>query len=554
MNTAVFKHKRTAVAAGVALASLCAGVLQNAQAFEFDTGNPDLRVRWDNTFRYNLGYRVDKQDDSILGNPNLDDGDRNFERGIVTNRLDILSEADVVYRQFYGARLSAAGWYDQAYENLDNTNVSTSNHLKNGRQALGLSNYADRYYNGPSGEILDAFVFGRVEAGDIPINLKAGQHSVAWGEALLTGGSINGVSYSQNALDLGKAQASPGIEAKELFRPQSQISAQAQITDTFSIATQYFFDWESMQLPEAGTYFGAQDVLLNGAESLVGPNRVAAVRGKDILRDNHGDWGLAARWTPEVLQSVTFGAYYRNFTDKLPQVYQQLPAAAGQPARFGFGYGDDIDLYGLSVSGLVGEVSVGAEVNYRTNMPLVSSAIVLPAGALPDDTPGARGNTVHALVNAVGSMGTSSIYDTAAYSAELTWNSWTKVTQNEAVFKGRDNYTAVDHADKGAVALAVNFTPVWFQVFPGGDLSLPLSVSQGLHNNSAVTSGGNEGTGSYSVGLGLDYLSQYRFDLKYVDFFGDVDKGANGAVTANNGTNAILKDRGLITLTFKTTL
>jgi hypothetical protein len=75
-----------------------------------------------------------------------------------------------------------------------------------------------------------------------------------------------------------------------------------------------------------------------------------------------------------------------------------------------------------------------------------------------------------------------------------------------------------------------------------------------LQNNSAVTSGGNEGTGSYSVGLGLDYRSQYRFDLKYVDFFGDVDKSAANVVTANNGTNALLKDRGLITFTFKTTI
>jgi hypothetical protein len=136
----------------------------------------------------------------------------------------------------------------------------------------------------------------------------------------------------------------------------------------------------------------------------------------------------------------------------------------------------------------------------------------------------------------------------------LTWNTWTKVTQNQAVFKGRDGYTAIDHADKGATALALNFTPAWFQVFPGGDLSMPLSVSQGLQNNSAVTSGGNEGTGSYSVGLGLDYRSQYRFDLKYVDFFGDVDKSAANVVTANNGTNALLKDRGLITFTFKTTI
>ena len=33
----------------LALLALAAG---HAQAFEFDTGNPDLRARWDNTLKY----------------------------------------------------------------------------------------------------------------------------------------------------------------------------------------------------------------------------------------------------------------------------------------------------------------------------------------------------------------------------------------------------------------------------------------------------------------------------------------------------------------------
>lgn len=155
-------------ALGIAVTAISTGLLQNANAIAIDTGNPDVQLRWDNTLRYNLGYRVESQDKSILANPNFDDGDRNFERGLVTNRLDVLSEADLVFNQLYGARLSAAAWYDQAYEHLDNDNVATSNHLKNGQPALGLSRYADRYYNGPSGEILDAFVFGQFELGECP--------------------------------------------------------------------------------------------------------------------------------------------------------------------------------------------------------------------------------------------------------------------------------------------------------------------------------------------------------------------------------------------------
>ncbi|MEE1865076.1 DUF1302 domain-containing protein [Pseudomonas auratipiscis] len=538
-------------ALGIAVAAMSSGLLQNASAVAIDTGNPDVQLRWDNTIRYNLGYRVESQDNSILGNPNFDDGNRNFERGVVTNRLDLLSEADIVFNQRYGARVSAAAWYDQAYENLDNDNVATSNHRNNNQPALGLSRYADRYYNGPSGEILDAFVFGQTDLADMQINGKLGQHSLAWGEALLTGGAVHGVSYSQNPLDLGKAQASPGIEAKELYRPQPQVSTQVQLTPELSLAAQYFFDWERMQMPEAGTYFGAQDIVNEGAESLVvvpGVPGVRFLRGSDIIKEKHGDYGVAARWRPQWLDG-TLGFYYRNFTDKLPQVYLQASTRT-----FGLAYGDDVDLYGVSLSTMLGGLSIGVDLNYRTNMPLVSNIAGLPAGALPEDTPGARGNTAHGLINAVGTLGDTALFDSAAYAAELTWNTWTAVTDNKALFKGNDSYTALDKPDKNALAMGLNFTPTWYQVFPGADLSLPLSYSQGLHGNSAVTLGGNEDTGSYAVGVGLDYLSQYRFDLKYVDFFGDVDKGANGVVSVANGTSAILKDRGLITFTFKTTI
>ena len=82
-----------------------------AQAFEIDTGNPDISMRWDNTFRYNLGLRAQSQDPKILASPNFDDGDRNFSNGsIVTNRLDLLSEFDFVWQRKHGFRVSAAGW------------------------------------------------------------------------------------------------------------------------------------------------------------------------------------------------------------------------------------------------------------------------------------------------------------------------------------------------------------------------------------------------------------------------------------------------------------
>ena len=105
------------IAAALATAFAAAG---SVQAFEIDTGNEDLVVRWDNTVRYTYGKRTDSQMPGILRAANNNDGDYNFNKwATVTNRLDILSEFDVVYKGRHGARVSAAGWYDYAYEDID---------------------------------------------------------------------------------------------------------------------------------------------------------------------------------------------------------------------------------------------------------------------------------------------------------------------------------------------------------------------------------------------------------------------------------------------------
>lgn len=72
----------------IAVASTCAGLLHSgaALAFEFDTGNPDLSVRWDNTPRLNFGMRVEKRNDLIGNNQLYDEGTCSFNRGDMVDR------------------------------------------------------------------------------------------------------------------------------------------------------------------------------------------------------------------------------------------------------------------------------------------------------------------------------------------------------------------------------------------------------------------------------------------------------------------------------------
>ncbi len=527
--------------------------MSTAQAIEIDTGNSDLTIRWDNTARYNYMLRVESQDQNILNSANSDDGDRNFNKGTVSNRIDLLSELDVVYKKAWGFRVSGAGWYDAAARHLDNTSVATSNHLVNGQQAIGLSNTTKRYHQGPSGEILDAFIFGRTDLGDIPLNFKLGRHTTFWGEALLS--PIHSLSYGQAPLDLRKAAAVPGTEAKELFLPRNALSAQLQVNPELSLAGQYFLDWAPFRIPEAGSYLGAGDMLQGGGESLILAPGAIFQHGADVTPEKRGDWGMSARLRPNWLDG-TMGLYYRKTADI--QFQMHIAPTTGQ---YNFVYPGDIDIYGVSLSKNVAGVSLGAEVNYRKNMPLNSDPVMvgLPIpGALAtmpsaNQTGGARGNTLHAVVNLLGSVGKTPLFDAANWIAELQWNRWSSVTQGAAVFKGRDDYMGVDKVSKDFVGLGVTFTPTWYQALPGVDLQLPIFYSIGLSGNSAVSGGGNKRAGNYSIGIGADVYQKYRFDLSYSDTFGPyrVD-AASGAITSATNT-AMTKDRGFVSLTFKTT-
>jgi hypothetical protein len=602
--------KRTLVACAILLCS------HAAQAFEIDTPVDNLKLRWDNTLRYNLGWRVQAQDPVLLANASIDDGDRNFNRGLISNRLDLLSEFDAVYEHKYAIRFSGAGWYDyRLAQSLDNDSVATSNHLDSNHQpALGLSRAAQRQAHGPSAELLDAFVFARFDLGEVPLSIKVGRHTVFWGESLLLGGAAHSVSYGQAPIDLAKGLAVPGSEAKELFRPLNNVSLQMQPFDSLSIDAQYFLGWEPFRLPEAGTYLGFNDALQDGGESVILPTGGRALRAADITPRKQGNWGISTRWSPEFLDG-TVGFYYRRTADMLPQVLVELrpdlidvaectklpaslPVACKIPAQYRLDYPGGIDIYGLSLSKNIGGISFAAELSYRQNMPLSSEPLVLfrqpqleplqaplnnlqdlvaqlglPAGALPipalptissqplprrGEAAGARGDTMHALVNGLGLINKVSlfgftVFDSASYIVEAVWSRWNKVTENENLFKGRAGYTAIDRVTRDNYAIGASFAPTWFQVLPGVDLSLPLAYSAGLKGNSAVQFGGSEHGGFYTAGLSADVYDRYRIDLKYAEFFGEHSSDANGAATVLNGATAPLADRGFVSLTFKTT-
>jgi hypothetical protein len=549
------------------VAAAVAAALQggSALAFEVKTGNPDLSIRFDNTVRYNLGVRVEERDSKIGNSAVADEGTYSFDKNdVVANRFDLLSELDVIWKKNYGFRASGAAWWDGAYDGKSKGNPNPP--LAGIPSYVGnrYSAYINRYYQGFSGELLDAFVFAGFDVAGVPVSVKAGRHTIYWGESLFLGGNLHGIAYAQNPLDLQKGFATPGTEAKELFRPLNQISARAQVTDTLSVAAQYFLQWEEFRYPEGGTYLGPVDFAFNGPDrQFLSAGLGFATRGNAYEPADKGEWGIAARWSPEWLDG-TVGFYYRRFADKLPQTFLTR-AAPANGSIYNLIYKDDVELYGVSLAKNVGGVSMGAEFSMRRNTPLNSQVLGNAAAAGPISegaTPGPVGDTYHALVNFLGVINRTGMFDSATWATEFTWSRWDKVRSGANLFNavgfagctfaGRAGDKWDGCATKTYVGMAFAFTPVWFQALPGVDISAPMTYSQGLRGNAALVFGGNEALGNWTAGVGADIFQKYRVDLKYIDFVGKYrDNGT--AVTSQNGFTTFLKDRGNVSLTFKTT-
>ncbi|WP_178114671.1 DUF1302 domain-containing protein [Pseudomonas saliphila] len=543
----------------IALSRLAAGVLAaglastsgQVMAFSIDTENPDLRVRWDNTVKYNIGWRMEGRDDRLGDNWVSQATNHGWDKGdVVTNRVDILSEFDMVYKMNHGFRVSAAAWNDFAFDDVEGNPAYQAAGLGTAYPNNRFTSDVERYYK-RSGELLDAFVFTRLDVGTVPINVRAGRHNVYWGESMFSFG--NSIAYGQGPLDLRKATSTPGIEAKELFLPQNQLSASAQLTDNVSVSANYYLEWDAHRYPEGGTYLGGADLSFLGGTNYLGLPVVGDLdSGPREKPDDRGSWGINTHIRSELLNG-TVGLYYRNFDDRNPAMVMAPDFSYMHNA-----YAEDVKLYGISYARLLGAISVGAELSRREGTSLTSNGIGL-----------ATGDTWHGLLNMVAFIGQTPVFDSAVLVAELAYSRLDSVDSSTRQFFNHKSskYAGCDAGRKGGCAtddslgFQVSFTPTWYQVYPGIDMTAPINYGQGITGNSPTPLGTAENAGAWSVGVGLDIHAKYEVDLAYNDYFGDYTKGANplagvpgveDVVWENNSGSGIMHDRGWLSLTFKT--
>jgi hypothetical protein len=534
--------------------------------------------------------------------------------GLVSSRLDVLSEMDVIWKSDYGFRVSGAGWYDPQYG-------SDSDHPDERRGTWGqpsvkpgeyTNSAEDWHYAG--GELLDAFVFGNWDIGDTSLGVRAGRHTIYWGNSLLAVGAINGFGGSMAALDFGKGLSVPGSEAKELFLPSNKISAVWQVTDNVTLNAFWNLQHERNRVPQGGTYFAPITGLAEDDEfiTLLNANTGGRPTDDDLEdglrigykvdygdRTEEDDFGFNVQYYFEPW-ALEMSFIYMNYVDKnlhgghiagdfvlLAQGLGLLPGDGPQPqdnwdsealiGGSGFWiFPDDIDLYGVSFAKEIAGISFGLDIVYREDAGLAQSLAAtlaqvynVPTGfnelvegfgftplLNPDGTnmteeqffardsgssTGPLGDTWSVVFNGVGLLRDNGFWEGGSYIFETTASMLDKCNENCGILDNRIKDEQVFWTVAGV------FRPTWYQIWPGTDLTLPITFSYNFGDSegdkSPFTFGGDGEGGSGSVGAEflIDQVWTVRGAYNYR--FGPVNAGIGG----------LLKDRDNISFTVKRT-
>jgi hypothetical protein len=139
---------------------------------------------------------------------------------------------------------------------------------------------------------------------------------------------------------------------------------------------------------------------------------------------------------------------------------------------------------------------------------------------------GPVGTTNHLVLNAFGLLNGSALWDGGAYIVELVGSETDKVKSDPfgLLHKG------IDVGD-WAWGLSFKFAPQYFQVFPGVDLQVPISLGYTIDNEPAIGNGGNPKVGTASVGVEFNIRQEWTAAATYNMFFGEAENGLLGLVT-----------------------
>ncbi len=392
-------------------------------AIEINQG--ELSGSFDTTLSYGIATRVQDRDKSIIGianggtafGVNADDGNLNYDKGVISNAFKVTSEMELNYRNF-GGFFRATVFYDDENEHGDRARTELSEETK----ALVGSDF----------DLLDAYLWALFDMGDRPAEVRLGNQLLSWGESTFIQNSINTI----NPVNVSKIRV-PGAELREALLPIPILSASLATTENSSVELFYQLQWEKTEADPVGSYFSTNDFAAAGGDRVMlgwgavpdsvptdfviqAPATTGVVsRSADREAKDSGQYGAALRLYAPKLNDTEFGLYYINYHSRLPLIGAttgSAAAAAGvdpsgqsyvQTARYFISYPEDIKLYGLSFNTALGRsgIALQGELSYREDVPLQIDDVELLFAALGAQDNLSPGNTGAAELAALGQLG-----------------------------------------------------------------------------------------------------------------------------------------------------
>ncbi len=297
-----------------------------AHAVDLSSGN--YRLNLDTTISWGARYRVEDPNLALIGLPsggtaysvNGDDGNLNFDKGLVSNTLKATVDIDYAYKNF-GVFLRGTGFYDFELEDGD-------------RERTPLTEEALDWV-GSRTELLDAFAWFKFRVGNGGGQIRAGSQVLNWGESTFIQGGLNSI----NSVDVGALRV-PGAELREAFRPNGLVWMSVDLSSALSLEGFYQYEWNETVIDPPGTFFSTNDFAgLGGTHVFLAFGSFAddgvppfwadqdldhpfmgVPHGVNQEPEDGGQYGAALRWFADGLNGTEFGFYYMNYHSRLPTI------------------------------------------------------------------------------------------------------------------------------------------------------------------------------------------------------------------------------------------
>lgn len=353
--------------------------------FEFGDG---WTGNWSSSVSLGSSWRASDRDSRLYGQGNgsligltngtgantIDEGNLNYEKGDrYTTQLKLFSEIEGK-KGTMGFLVRGKAWYDQALKH-ESVRFGSQN---NGYQKAPLNDSGFETLNKFSGVyLLDAYVYDTFEVAGQPLQVRAGNQVVNWGESLF----IQGVN-TINPIDV-PAFRKPGAQLKEVFLPVPIIHASQSLGSKGTVEAFWQTNWKNTPVEAScGNYWavasgniGSSPGPCHSAVTLTpnSPSGIAAnafvptIQGKDAK--DAGEFGVAYRFNSEKLDTE-FGLYATNLHSRLPIISVQKGSNNASPFSIFWEYPENIKTIGLSAATNVMGWSMGAEVSRSNNVPV----------------------------------------------------------------------------------------------------------------------------------------------------------------------------------------